>query len=155
MNFGPGLLSALILSLSFTTQAEAKSKKTVPKPVRCAVVTLVDDNFFDEGLQDLNSGDEDYAFISLDRAAKKKTIRIGGFQFPRTKSDRVTVTEEAKGFIVTITTKDYGILRFSHNNVDGKSRLVVVESGQERTLAVTNCLYDQGIDPYAKNDLTY
>ena len=105
----------------------------------CAVEKLEDDNFFDTALEQVDNGDEDYAYVSLDKKGSKYSLKVGGFRFPRPNTaDKIQVTKTSARVLVKVESDSFGNFSWSHDATNNCSYLT---SGNGKTIAKTNCLY--------------
>lgn len=119
-----------------------------PVSYKCAVVKLLNDAYFDTGLQQLGDGDEDYAYILIKEKGKRATIQVGGFEFPKAKTDTVVIKKENARTEALATTEDFGMIRFTHDFTNGRGTLHAGEKAAHKLIAELNCLHHLGIQPW-------
>jgi hypothetical protein len=117
----------------------------------CKVVKLVDDGFFDEGLEQFPDGDEDKSSVVLKTVANSPKLVIGGFAFPRS-NGAVNVKASQTDTIADATDSAFNSFFFVHDSSSGKAFLMSGNSGAADSateIAWLNCHHHQGIDPFA------
>jgi hypothetical protein len=146
-----------ILFIFFLTSGHAKVE------LSCAVVKLVDDNFFDTALTSVYTGDEDYASIEVRQ--KKNIFTIGGHSFTDNHESKVEISESNSGVIAKLTHRFYKNepIYFEHSYINGKSFLFTTKRGGRQIIAWANCfcsvydIYDGNcsFDPYGETPITW
>lgn len=124
------------------------SSLSFAQPLSCAVTKIAHSTIFNGGLNQVDNGDEDYAYIEFNE--KESTIKVGGFSFPNYSADTVTVQKPNDGLTVVLVNAEYfGQFKWEYHSTSGRSYLVSIdETGKETFVAEANCLYDLGINPF-------